>query len=92
MKRRRRFLRWMALPAAIILLALGAITLPLPLPTGIILIALGLGVAAFNPLMLRWIKRVRGRYPETNRKIRSITPSMPAFVRRVLHRTDNRRT
>lgn len=90
MKRWKKLLRWVALPLALILLVLGAITLPLPLPTGIILIALGLGVAAFNPLMLRWIRRVRKRFPETNNKIRRVTPMMPAFVRRVLNRTDSR--
>lgn len=76
------------MPVAAILLVLGAITLPLPLPTGIILIALGLAVATFNPLMLRWIKRVRRRYPETSEKIRSVTPMLPAFLRRILNRTD----
>lgn len=89
-KRWRRMARWLALPAAILLLVLGAVTLPLPIPTGIILIALGLGVAAFNPLLLRWIKRARIRFPATNAKIRLITPRMPAFVRRVLQRTDSR--
>lgn len=76
------------MPVAVILLVLGAITLPLPLPTGVILIALGLAVATFNPLMLRWIKRVRRRYPEASQKIRSVTPMLPAFLRRILNRTD----
>lgn len=87
--KRSKIIRWTALPVAFFLLVLGAITLPLPLPTGIILIALGLAVATFNPLMLRWIKRVRRRYPETSAKIRNVTPMLPAFLRRILNRTDS---
>lgn len=86
--KRSKIIRWIALPVASVLLVLGAITLPLPLPTGIILIALGLAVATFNPLMLRWIKRARRRHPETSAKIRNVTPMLPAFLRRILNRTD----
>lgn len=85
----KRLLRWVALPVALVLLIVGAVTLPLPLPTGVILIALGLTVAAFNPLMMRWIKRTRARYPEANLTIRRVTPHMPSFIRRVLRRTDS---
>lgn len=90
-KRLKFLLRWIALPLSIVLLVLGAITLPLPIPTGIILIALGLAVAAFNPRMMRFIKRTRSRYPRTNAKIRAITPRLPAFLQRILTRTDNHR-
>jgi hypothetical protein len=87
--KRNKFLRWIALPVAVFLLVLGAITLPLPLPTGILLIALGLAVATLNPLMLRWIKRTRRKYPETSAKIRDVTPRLPAFLRNILNRTDS---
>lgn len=90
MKRWRRLLRWSALPIALILLILGALTLPLPLPTGVILIALGLAVAAFNPTLLRRIRRLRGQFPNANHKLREITPSLPAFIQRILQRTDSR--
>jgi len=87
---RLRLLKWVALPLAIILLALGFLTLPLPLPTGIVLIALGFSLAAFHPGMRRWIRRTRGRYPVANSKIRRITPRLPGFIRRALQRTDSR--
>lgn len=90
-KRLKFLLRWIALPLSIVLLVLGAITLPLPIPTGVILIALGLAVAAFNPRMLRLIKRTRGRYPRANAHIRAITPRLPHFIQRVLTRTDSHR-
>ncbi|SDE23151.1 hypothetical protein SAMN04488071_2404 [Kordiimonas lacus] len=87
---RLRLLKWAALPLAILLATLGAITLPLPIPTGIVLIALGLAVAAFNPRLKRWIRRTRARFPVTNGKIRRITPRLPGFIRRALQRTDAR--
>lgn len=87
---RMRLLKWAALPLAILLLVVGLITLPLPLPTGVVLIALGLAVAAFNPALRRWIRRVRGRFPVANGKIRHITPRLPGFIRRALQRTDAR--
>ncbi len=90
-KRLKFLLRWFALPLSIVLLVLGAVTLPLPLPTGIILIALGLAVAAFNPRMLRFIRRTRGRYPRANARIRAITPRLPLFLQRILTRTDSHR-
>lgn len=90
-KRVKFLLRWIALPVSVILLLLGAITLPLPIPTGLILIGLGLAVAAFNPRMLRFIKRTRGRFPATNARIRAITPRLPAFLQRILTRTDSHR-
>ncbi|WP_262689563.1 hypothetical protein [Kordiimonas aestuarii] len=90
-KRLKFLLRWIALPLSIFFLVLGAITLPLPLPTGALLIGLGLAVAAFNPLMLRFIKRTRSRYPRANARIRAITPRLPLFLRRILTRTDNHR-
>ena len=82
-------LRWVALPLSIFLLILGAITLPLPIPTGALLIGLGLGVAAFNPRMLRFIRRTRRRFPRMNAKIRHATPHFPEFIQRVLRRTDS---
>ncbi|WP_417461448.1 hypothetical protein [Kordiimonas sp.] len=90
-KRLKFILRWVAIPLSIILLVLGALTLPLPIPTGVILIALGLAVAAFNPRMLKFIRRTRGRFPKTNARIRQATPHLPGFIQRILTRTDSRR-
>lgn len=82
-------LRWAALPIGMIIFVVGLVTFPLPLPTGLILMVVGLTVMAINPLVLRWVKRTRPRYPKANAKIRSITPHMPAFIRRFLRRTDS---
>ncbi|MCJ9427664.1 PGPGW domain-containing protein [Kordiimonas marina] len=90
MRRYRHILRWLALPVGALMLVLGAITLPLPIPTGLLLIAAGLGVIAFNPLILRWIKRTRKRFPHANHKIRQVTPHLPGFLKRILTRTDTR--
>ncbi|TNE65016.1 MAG: hypothetical protein EP335_06445 [Alphaproteobacteria bacterium] len=90
MKRFKNLLRWLALPVGLVFIILGAITLPLPIPTGVLLIAAGLAVVAFNPLSIRWIRRTRRRYPRANHHIRRITPSLPAFLRRILMRTDTR--
>lgn len=83
-------LRWAALPVGMIIFVVGFVTFPLPLPTGIILMAVGLTVMAINPLVLRWVKRTRPRFPVMNAKLRSITPHMPTFIRRFLRRTDSR--
>ena len=85
---RKRILRWAALPAGLTIFIVGAVTFPLPLPTGLILMATGLAIAAFNPLVLRWIKRTRKKFPRVNKKIRGITPHMPHFLKRLLQRTD----
>ncbi|MBO6506001.1 MAG: hypothetical protein JJ960_00715 [Kordiimonadaceae bacterium] len=88
-KKLKYLLRWVALPVGIVIFAVGLVTFPLPLPTGLILMVVGLTVMAINPLVLRWVKRTRPRFPELNAKIRSITPHMPTFVRRFLSRTDS---
>ena len=82
-------LRWTALPVGMIFFVVGFVTFPLPLPTGIILMAVGLTIMAINPLVLRWVKRTRPRFPVVNAKLRSITPHMPTFIRRFLRRTDS---
>ncbi len=84
----KNLLRWIALPVGFVVFLVGAITFPLPLPTGLVLMVVGVTVAAFNPLVLRWIKRTRPRFPKTNAQLRRLTPHMPAFIRRVLRRTD----
>lgn len=85
----KNLLRWAALPVGLIIFLAGAVTFPLPLPTGLILMVIGITVAAFNPLVLRWVKRTRPRFPKANAKIRTITPHMPGFIRRFLKRTDS---
>lgn len=85
----KRLIRWLALPIGLIIFLVGAIMFPLPIPVGLILMAVGLAIAAMNPIMLRFIRRIRKRYPATNKKIRGITPMMPTFIRRFLKRTDS---
>lgn len=87
----KNMLRWIALPAGLIIFLAGAVTFPLPLPTGLILMIIGLMVAAFNPLVLRWIKRTRPKFPVVNDKIRRVTPHAPGFLGRFLRRTDSGR-
>ena len=84
----KTLLRWAALPIGLIVFVIGAITFPLPLPTGLILMIVGITIAAANPLVMRWVKRTRPKFPKANAKIRYLTPHMPAFVRRFLRRTD----
>jgi hypothetical protein len=81
-------MRWIALPAGLLIIIVGAITFPLPVPTGLTLMVVGMTVAAFNPLVLRWLKRTRKRFPKANARIRRVAPHLPEFVRRVLRRTD----
>lgn len=87
----KNFLRWAALPIGIGIFLAGIPVFLLPIPLGLIMMIVGLAIAAFNPLVLRWLKRTRARYPEANHKIRRVAPHMPSFVRRVLRRTDTTR-
>lgn len=84
----KNLLRWIALPIGFVIFLAGAITFPLPLPTGLVLMVIGITVAAVNPLVLRWVKRTRPRFPKTNAQLRRLTPHMPGFIRRFLKRTD----
>ena len=84
----RKILRWIALPIGIGLIIVGLIILPTPIPIGLILIAVGLVISAFNPLMLRYIKRKRKKYPNASQKIRHVTPKLPQFLQKILRRTD----
>lgn len=86
----KTLLRWIALPVGLIIFVIGAITFPLPIPTGLILMIVGISIAAINPVMLRWLKKTRKKYPETNLHIRRVAPYMPKFVRRVIRRTDSK--
>ena len=81
-------MRWVALPAGVVIFLLGAVLLPLPIPLGLIFMVVGLAVATYNPLMLRYMKKFRRRHPQTNRQLRRIAPHMPSFVQRFLRRTD----
>jgi len=87
--RLKHIIRWLALPVGLVIFLLGAITFPLPLPTGLILMVFGLAIAAINPIILRWVKRTRKKYPQANQKIRKVTPHVPGFLGRMLKRTDN---
>ncbi len=84
----KQTLRWVSLPIGVVLFAVGAVLFPLPIPLGAILMVLGLFVAAFNPLVLRRLRRIRKRFPKASAKIRAITPHMPGFLRKFLNRTD----
>ncbi|MCK0068858.1 hypothetical protein [Kordiimonas laminariae] len=86
----KKLLRWAALPVGGLVFIVGAITFPLPLPTGLILMVVGIAIACINPLVLRWVKRKRKNFPETNEKLRKAEPHLPAFLRRFLRRTDTR--
>lgn len=79
--------RWIALPLGALIFLIGAILFPLPIPLGIPLMVIGLAVLALNPLMLRAFRRWRGRHPEASRRIGAVVPHLPAFLRRIAHRT-----
>ena len=87
----KKLLRWAALPVGLGIFMAGIPMFLLPIPLGLVMMIVGLAIAAFNPLVLRWIKRMRTRYPESNMKIRRLAPHMPSFIRRVLRRTDSTR-
>ena len=85
----KRLIRWLSLPAGVIIFFVGAVLFPLPIPLGVFLMVLGLAVAATNPLVLRFLKRMRKRFPRINHTLRGITHHMPPFIRRILNRTDS---
>lgn len=88
-KSKRTIRRWAVLPIGAIVFMIGALTFPLPIPTGLALMVTGIAIAAINPLVLRWFKRKRKRFPRANANIRRMTPHMPAFLQRILKRTDS---
>ncbi|MEX0299814.1 MAG: hypothetical protein AB3N28_12155 [Kordiimonas sp.] len=86
----KTLIRWIALPVGLLIFVIGAITFPLPIPTGIILMIVGLSIAALNPMVLRWLKATRKKFPEASLRIQRIAPYMPKFVRRIIRKTDSR--
>ena len=80
--------RWISLPLGVALIIIGVPLFILPIPLGLPVIIAGLAIAATNPLFVRYLRKMRQRFPETSDKIRTVTPKMPGFIRHFLERTD----
>ncbi len=82
--------RWLLVPLGAVLFIIGLILFPLPIPFGLMLMILGLFLMAYNPVVLRFLKRTRAKFPVFSRKLKDVTPHLPAFLARFLRRTETR--
>ncbi len=71
-------LAWVCFAAALL-------SLPLPLPLGFMFFVIGVSLLlAASPLMRRWLRILRERYPSLDRRIDSVGQHLPKFVQRAL--------
>jgi hypothetical protein len=81
----RRMVLW---SAAVVLIALGLLTIWLPIPTGVPLIAGGAFlILATSRQAVRWLRARRRRYGELNRLISGLEDQVPQRVSQVLRRS-----
>lgn len=81
--------RWIYVPAGVVLFTAGLIVFPLPIPLGLIMMIMGLFLMAYNPLVLKFLRRMRARFPGVSKKLREVTPHLPGFLARFLKRTES---
>ena len=67
----------------------GAIITPLPIPIGLVMVILGLSLLTWKSHVLRnWFRKLRRRYGEVSSKLKSVTPSLPRFLRQAVELTE----
>ena len=80
------------LSAAIVLILLGIILLPLPIPFGLLCLLVGLSLlVSVVPGVRSWLISLRQRYRQTSRKLNQIGSRMPGFLRQLIEETDPER-
>jgi hypothetical protein len=72
-------LAWICFAAAVL-------SLPLPVPLGFMFFVVGVSLLlAASPMMRRWLRLLRIRYPGLDSRIEAVSLRLPAFVQRALN-------
>ncbi|MBE1300221.1 MAG: hypothetical protein GJ680_09980 [Alteromonadaceae bacterium] len=78
--------------AAIVLIFIGLILFPLPVPVGIFFIIGGVALLiSVNPKAQKIVRSLRKRHPWINELLHKATLKSPAFLRKILIKTEFKR-
>ena len=80
--------KWVMLSVGLVIFIIGAILFPLPIPFGLILMIIGLSMMATHPAVLRFLRRVRNRFPKVSARLHQVTPHLPGPLKRFIRSTE----
>ena len=79
----------LSITAAVSLIVVGLIVLPMPIPTGAIMIVIGLVLLlSVSVTAIRLLRAFRRKHPNADGIIREVEARLPAAWRRILRRSD----